>query len=257
MKTKNCIHCKLDKEFSEFHKSAKHKDGLVGLCKLCKKIKDKEIYAKNRENKLLCVDNYRKNNPELIKKYKANYYIKNKNKLLAKQKEYGANNKEKIKIKNKEYQKNNKLKANLKQKLRLKNNKKYRLNHYMSTATYDCLKKEKNCRSWKLLVDYTTEELKVHLESKFTKGMTWENYGKNGWHIDHIIPKSLFKFDSYNHPAFKACWALENLQPLWATTEIAVSYGEGLDYVGNNEKGNRIKITEEIQILLDSVNISN
>lgn len=124
----------------------------------------------------------------------------------------------------------------------------------MSCAIRDCLRGSKNNETWKIMVNYSVEELKFDLESKFTKGMTWANRGKNGWEIDHIIPVSLFKFNSYDHPAFKACWDLSNLQPLWATTDIAVQYGESLDYIGNLEKGNRIEITPEIKELLNLVN---
>ena len=45
--------------------------------------------------------------------------------------------------------------------------------------------------------------------------MTWENQGSY-WHIDHIKPKSLFEYDSIDHPEFKKCWSLDNLQPLEA-----------------------------------------
>ena len=44
--------------------------------------------------------------------------------------------------------------------------------------------------------------------------MTWDNYGE--WHIDHKKPKSLFDYDSPKDQAFKDCWSLANLQPLWA-----------------------------------------
>jgi len=49
---------------------------------------------------------------------------------------------------------------------------------------------------------------------KIGKVMTWENYGE--WHIDHKIPVSAFNFDHIAQGDFKCCWALENLQPLWA-----------------------------------------
>ena len=67
------------------------------------------------------------------------------------------------------------------------------------------------------LVGYSVEELKSHLEKQFVSGMTWENYGKHGWHIDHIVPRAKLPYDSSEHPNFKLCWALNNLQPLWAS----------------------------------------
>jgi hypothetical protein len=45
--------------------------------------------------------------------------------------------------------------------------------------------------------------------------MSWENHG-TVWHIDHIIPKSVFNYTDAEHIDFKRCWALKNLQPLWA-----------------------------------------
>lgn len=44
--------------------------------------------------------------------------------------------------------------------------------------------------------------------------MSWDNYGK--WHIDHKTPKSVFNFTQAEHRDFKRCWALKNLQPMWA-----------------------------------------
>jgi endogenous inhibitor of DNA gyrase (YacG/DUF329 family) len=68
------------------------------------------------------------------------------------------------------------------------------------------------------LVGYTKYELKEHLESQFTDGMSWENMSE--WHIDHIRPVSSFNYDSTEHPDFKKCWALNNLQPLWAEDNL-------------------------------------
>lgn len=117
----------------------------------------------------------------------------------------------------------------------------FRLNESMSKQI-NRIKNIKHKVSWRRCLEYNFEQLKQHLESKFTKGMSWENYGKNGWHIDHIIPVSSFKYDSINHPEFKKCWSLNNLQPLWATTEIAMSHGEPSSYIGNLEKGNKINV---------------
>jgi 5-methylcytosine-specific restriction endonuclease McrA len=69
--------------------------------------------------------------------------------------------------------------------------------------------------SWRDAVGYSTSELKKHLERRFLPGMTWDNYGRGGWHIDHIIPVSAFNFTSVDDIDFKRCWALKNLRPLW------------------------------------------
>jgi len=48
----------------------------------------------------------------------------------------------------------------------------------------------------------------------FEPWMSWKNYGKDGWEIDHKIPISVFNFTKPEHRDFKRCWALKNLQPL-------------------------------------------
>jgi len=68
------------------------------------------------------------------------------------------------------------------------------------------------------LLGYSVVELREHLESQFTDGMSWDNIGE--WHIDHIRPISSFDYDSTDHPDFKKCWALNNLQPLWAKDNL-------------------------------------
>jgi hypothetical protein len=64
-----------------------------------------------------------------------------------------------------------------------------------------------------------------HLKSQFTEGMTWENYGLKGWHVDHIIPIS--SYDLTNEDEVKKACHYSNLQPLW--------------WQDNLEKGNKIR----------------
>ena len=73
----------------------------------------------------------------------------------------------------------------------------------------------------------TTEELlgcsfeafKLHLESKFTTGMTWDNYGE--WEIDHIFPLSKANLNDLDE--VKRVCHFSNLQPLWKIDNIIKS----------------------------------
>lgn len=68
-------------------------------------------------------------------------------------------------------------------------------------------------KSWQEAFGYTKSQLCKHIERQFTNGMTWENFGIY-WHLDHIVPLASFKYDRFDHPAFRAAWALTNLRPL-------------------------------------------
>jgi hypothetical protein len=83
----------------------------------------------------------------------------------------------------------------------------YRLNKRMSTAIWRSLKAGKANKRWENTVKFTFEELKLHLESMFVEGMTWDNYGKV-WSVDHIKPIVLCEL-------FEEAWQLSNLQPLF------------------------------------------
>ncbi|NBO23046.1 HNH endonuclease, partial [bacterium] len=61
------------------------------------------------------------------------------------------------------------------------------------------------------IVGCTPQFLKEYLEKKFLEGMSWDNYGFYGWHIDHIIPLCMAKTEE---EVLKLCH-YTNLQPLW------------------------------------------
>lgn len=63
------------------------------------------------------------------------------------------------------------------------------------------------------MIGCSGQELKKYLESKFLLGMSWENYGKFGWHVDHIKPLS--KFNLSNAEEIEKANHYTNLQPLW------------------------------------------
>ena len=77
----------------------------------------------------------------------------------------------------------------------------YRLSGKSGKNTFNC-------------VSYTLSNLMKHLESLFQPGMSWDNYGQ--WEVDHIKPDCSFNYASSEDTSFQECWALDNLQPLWA-----------------------------------------
>jgi len=69
------------------------------------------------------------------------------------------------------------------------------------------------------LVGCDLQTLKEYIEKQFKEGMTWENHGFYGWHIDHIIPLGTAKTEE---EMIKLCH-YTNLQPLWALENLRKS----------------------------------
>lgn len=180
---KKCYKCGKTKLLKEFYEHSTNKDKLRSSCKKC----DKK-YGKERT----------KNNPE----YQQKYYQDHKEKTDKRNIEWNKNNPA--------YQKNYKKKKRESDPI-------FRLNEIVSNSISRSLKGMKNGAHLKDLVDWTIEELIAHLESKFTEGMSWGNYGKGDdkWNLDHVKAKSKFNITSNTCQEFKDCWALDNLQPLW------------------------------------------
>ena len=64
------------------------------------------------------------------------------------------------------------------------------------------------------------DELKTYLAERFSKGMSWDNYGKV-WQIDHIIPCKAFDFS--DEVQIHKCFHHSNLQPLLRGENISKS----------------------------------
>jgi hypothetical protein len=58
------------------------------------------------------------------------------------------------------------------------------------------------------------EDFKSYIESQFQPGMSWENWGRDTWHLDHKLP--LISFDLTNRDQFLQAVHYTNYQPLWA-----------------------------------------
>jgi hypothetical protein len=191
--SKTCPKCNQTKSISEFNKSKARHDGLTHKCKQC-------IYDYN--------DKWTKNNKEHVAKKLKEWNINNP--YYAKK--WIEDNKEHLKQYEKVYRKNRK-----------QNNPTYKLQQNLRAAISTSVK-EKGCvkkqsslevvglKSWDLL--------REHIESQWTDGMTWNNYGKNkdtDWSIDHIIPQSSAStwddIKKLNHYAnLRPMWHIENMK---------------------------------------------
>ena len=116
----------------------------------------------------------------------------------------------------------------------------FRIKSALRSRVYIALKAQnaKKVKHTMELIGCSPKFLYKYIESKFTQGMTWKNHKVDGWHIDHVIPCS--SFDLTDPAQQLKCFHYTNLQPLWSTRDIAMSYGEDPEYVGNLEKADKI-----------------
>lgn len=169
------------------------------ICTKCQKEKaDQYFYKDKRTNDHLysaCKECHKKQTVKYIKEYRKTH--KNTEYMKEYRRKYHKNLKEYNKKYQREYIKN----------------PKNRINSNMGFLVRFALKGRKAGRRWVSLVDYTIDDLMKHLEKQFDDKMTWDNYCSY-WEVDHIKPRSLFKFTTEEDKKFKECWSLNNLQPL-------------------------------------------
>lgn len=205
---KTCKICKLTKSLTEFNPASKYKDKIYyrGECKSCNLLTQSsnqtaQIKYRNSENGRKVRKDYKKT--EKCKEYNRKY-----------DKIRGLNPERK----HKQY-------LNLKNKL--ETDPLFRLKHNMRNRVRNVFKSKQwhKDNSTATVLGCTLEELKVHIESKFTEGMTWDNYGhgEGKWTLDHSYPLSLCISPE---EIFQKCH-FTNLQPMW--------------YIDNIKKSNKVK----------------
>ena len=179
MRSKVCKWCEKELPLTEFHTHPQMADGHVNKCKACTKA-------------------YRESRKEEREAYQKAWHAKNAEAQQAYRKEYHENNKEYFR----EYAKNKRA-----------TDTHYKLSSNLRARLRAALKGVTKGQSVLKLVGVPIEQIIEHLESQFTEGMTWDNYGE--WHVDHIRP-----LKSFDNPEDPEAWALTNLQPLWAADNI-------------------------------------
>jgi hypothetical protein len=181
---KMCNKCNQEKKLNEFSKDSSKIDNLDPCCKICKQIKAKAYYVKDKEKHIKrtsiyikcnkekhknLMDSWYKSNKDNLKPQYQKYYQENKDKLVEYSLIYQNNNKEKYNQYQKEWRLKNKDKLNnqIKEwsKKERKNNPLFKLRHSLRARIHDIVK---NNRSKSKLINEllgcTIKEYKQYLE---------------------------------------------------------------------------------------------
>ena len=188
---KTCSKCKLELDITFFYKESRVRSGLCSQCKLCQSLRSK-------------TDGYKKWKKEYMKKYFKS--VDKRDKKNNSQKKYHQTSLvyKKWKIENR--------------KERMMNDIQFKLARVLRRRLHNVLRRNQKSGSAVRDLGCTISELKTHIESQFKLGMTWENHGQFGWHIDHEVPLSLF--DLTNREQLLHAVHYTNLQPMWAKENI-------------------------------------
>jgi hypothetical protein len=230
---KTCRLCSTEKPLVEFLKRKDQKDGLHFWCKPCLKIKKAESYQNNREKALATMAAYRAANPDKVSEAKKRCYRAKPEQYAAKRKADYAKQPEVFKAKAKNWKEEN-------PERRAKTESEYRKRRYRQDPVYAL---ETLCRARILMafsakrirkgsptetmIGCSYQELRSHLELRFSTGMTWANRG-TAWHIDHRIPLS----SASTPEELTSLCHFSNLQPLWAADNYAKGAKMPLEWEG-------------------------
>ncbi len=162
------------------------------------------------EKKKEAMREWRVKNKEHIKEYRKWWYSNNKGYWVKRR----ADNPEKEKKEREDFKANHPTYRNDWEREKRNKNIMHRISQNFRKGIWYSLKGRKKDKHMTEALGYNIQQLQKHIEKQFLPGMSWDNYGE--WHIDHKTPIAAFNFETVNNIDFKKCWALKNLQPLWA-----------------------------------------
>lgn len=171
----------------------------------------KKIYNEaNKDAKSAYNRAYMEANRDAILYQKREYYEKNKQQIIACRKKYYEKNRADVLASVASYNKK-----------RIKTDPAYKLRVNLRRRVQLAINGQNKSAPTMRLLGCTAEQARQHLESQFADGMTWNNYGLYGWHVDHIIPCA--SFDLTDPEQQRQCFHYTNLQPLWAKDNLRKS----------------------------------
>lgn len=209
-----------------FHAYKRSPDGVRSVCMLCRSkdnaehrdertAKKREHYAKNRDRLLAITHANYKKNAEKLREYAREQHRKNRDRNLRRMQINWDENRDIL---------NEKRRPKARERFyRLYGNDlTFTLIHRVGALIRRTLRfNKKKDGKMKDILGFTADELRQHIENQFTDGMDWTKFLKGEIHLDHKIPINFYKPQSVDDPAFKECWALSNLQPLWARDNLS------------------------------------
>lgn len=168
---KQCTKCNIEKDYSEFSKHCRKKDGYRSACKGCDKA-------------------YKQTTQDTIKTQSAKYYIKNKERINIANLKWQHENKDYRRQKSQEYYQQHK-------KLITQRNERYRLTHRdlysASTAKY-------RARKLQATPHWLTEKDHKEIEKKYKYAKYLTDLTGEAWHVDHIHPLQGKNICGLHHP---------------------------------------------------------
>lgn len=237
---KKCNDCEKYKLLEEYYKSSNSIDKFSSICKLCSNKRSRDHnkteagreyykqYSKKRREQPKRIEyekEWYKKNIDNHKKTNKKWREQNKEHVALKAKEYREKNLDKEKARIKKWQIENKERIkkvrNVTVKKRYKEDLDFKIKEVLKSHLRRALQGRSKESSVFKLLGCSLKEFKNHIESKFKKGMNWDNHGPIGWHIDHIKPLS--RYDLTKKINQKKLFHYTNLQPLWWIDNIRKS----------------------------------
>jgi hypothetical protein len=185
--TKLCGKCALEKSILDFGKQKGGKHGAFSVCKSC-------VSDWQKAKRLKHADSFRVSD--------AAKYIRHRDKNLERRAIYYNKNKTEVLRKHNVYVKE-----------RSKNDFSFRIRRNVSRRITLAVKSGVGRESAMKLLGCDLQTFIKHIENQFDQYMSWDTYGKFGWHFDHIIPCAAFDLSQESQRA--ECFNYKNYQPLW------------------------------------------
>ena len=196
---KICSVCGEVKALTEYHKDKQKSDGLRPECKKCKSARDAVWRKNNLEKKREADREYCRKNAESNRKRALDWHYANRDKHIRSMCEYV--------------------------KQRKRTDKEFVLREAIRTRICDTVRAYVRRRIYKQctkefheIVGSSAKYLCEWIESQFTEGMTWDNYG-SVWHVDHVKPCCSFNMLDEND--VKRCFHWSNHQPLFKRDNLS------------------------------------